>query len=167
MRYAIVASGGKQYVAREGETVEIDLVPVGEGQGFEFPEVLLAADGEQVLVGAPTVDGARVAGTILGTIRGKKVIIFRYQPKKRRRRKAGHRQSYTRVLIEQIEAPGLGRSAGGEAQKAAAPRRKKPAAKSAGASAASEAGPRKTAVKKTVKKTVKKAVKKAASPKKD
>jgi large subunit ribosomal protein L21 len=109
MRYAIVTSGGKQYIAREGEHLEVDRLDRDKGQTFEFSEVLLAADGGQVLVGAPSVAGARVLGTIQGEVRGEKIVVFRYQPKKRRRRKLGHRQTYTRVRIDQIEAPGLGR----------------------------------------------------------
>lgn len=109
MRYAIVTSGGKQYIAREGEHLEVDRLDRANGQTVEFSDVLLAADGGQVLVGAPSVAGARVLGTSEGEVRGEKIIVFRYQPKKRRRRKLGHRQTYTRVRIDQIEAPGLGR----------------------------------------------------------
>lgn len=153
MRYAIVASGGKQYVAREGEILEIDRLDREAGQAFEFAEVLLAADGEQVLVGSPQVEGARVVATVEGTVRGKKVIVFRYQPKKRRRRKLGHRQSYTRLKIDQIEIPGVARSQQADVPKKAAPRKKAGAAarpKASGSRTPKSAGAvRKAAVKKT------------------
>jgi len=132
MRYAIVASGGKQYIAREGETLEVDRLSKGIGEPVEIDEVLLAADGDQVLVGTPTVPGATVRGTIQREVRGEKIIVFRYQPKKRRRRKLGHRQSYSRVLVERIEAPGLTRSeAAAKEKKPAARRKAAPAAKPA------------------------------------
>lgn len=110
MRYAIVASGGKQYVAREGQSLEVDRLGPDTGESIEFSEVLLAADGAQVMVGAPSVAGARVLGTVQGEVRGEKIIVFRYQPKKRRRRKLGHRQTYTRVRIDRIDVPGLDRA---------------------------------------------------------
>src|SRR3989304_4879665 len=144
MRYAIVTSGGKQYVAREGQSLEGDRLASTTGQSIEFSEVLRGADGGQVRVGAPSVTGARVQGTVQGQIRGEKIIVFRYQPKKRRRRKLGHRQTYTRGLIDRIDAPGLDRGQDAEpagkpvAKKAAgAPRKSKPAlAKPASAKAA-------------------------------
>jgi large subunit ribosomal protein L21 len=121
MRYAIVLSGGKQYIAREGQSLEVDRLDRSAGQTVEFSDVLLAADGTQVMVGAPSVAGARVTGIVERELRGEKVIVFRYQPKKRRRRKLGHRQTYTRVRIEQIDVPGLDRSPA-EAEKPAAAR---------------------------------------------
>jgi large subunit ribosomal protein L21 len=142
MRYAIVASGGKQYLAREGQSLEVDRLGKSAGQGVEFSDVLLAADGQQVLVGTPSVSGARVTGTVQGEIRGEKIIVFRYQPKKRRRRKLGHRQTYTRVMIEKIEAPGLGRSTvAAEARPAAKPTPPKKAAKPKAATAPRPAKP--------------------------
>jgi large subunit ribosomal protein L21 len=132
MRYAIVLSGGKQYIAREGQSLEVDRLDRSAGQSVEFSDVLLAADGAQVMVGAPSVTGARVTGIVEREVRGEKVIVFRYQPKKRRRRKLGHRQTYTRVHIEQIDVPGLERSQEAQAEKptpkkAAAARPSKPA----------------------------------------
>ena len=137
MRYAIVASGGKQYVAREGEHLEVDRLEGAAGEKFEFAEVLLAADGDQVMVGTPAVTGAKVKGTVLGEVRGEKIIVFRYQPKKRRRRKLGHRQTYTRIQIHEIDVPGLDRSAG-----------EAPAKKSGGRPAASKPAPAKPAASK-------------------
>ena len=148
MRYAIVASGGKQYVAREGETLEVDRLGKPAGEPVEFSEVLLAADGEQVLVGSPLVAGARVQGTIQGEVRGEKIVVFRYQPKKRRRRKLGHRQTYSRVKIEMIDLPGIARAESTRAEKESAPRKKAAASKKKAAPTAGKAGGRASPAKK-------------------
>src|SRR3990172_2291373 len=140
MRYAIVTSGGKQYAAREGQSLEVDRLDSAAGQSIEFSDVVLAADGGQVMVGAPSVTGARVQGTVQGQVRGEKIIVFRYQPKKRRRRKLGHRQTYTRVLIERIDVPGLDRGQDAE------PAGKPVAKKTAGAPRKSKPAPAKPAV---------------------
>jgi len=142
MRYAIVASGGKQYIAREGQSLEVDRLDRTTGQTIEFSDVLLAADGDQVMVGAPSVSGARVVGTVQGEVRGEKIIVFRYQPKKRRRRKLGHRQTYTRVRIDQIDVPGL------ERRQAAEPAAKPAAKKAAAGPRKSKAAPSKPAPRK-------------------
>jgi large subunit ribosomal protein L21 len=151
MRYAVVVSGGKQYVAREGQSLEVDRLDRSAGQSVEFSEILLAADGSQVMVGTPSVAGARVTGTVEREIRGEKIIVFRYQPKKRRRRKLGHRQTYTRVRIDQIEAPGLNRMQTEPAEKPAkAARGSKPAAARPAPArpAAAKPAPRKPAARK-------------------
>ncbi|HSR48234.1 MAG TPA: 50S ribosomal protein L21 [Anaerolineales bacterium] len=145
MRYAIVTSGGKQYVAREGETLEVDRLGQPEGETFEFSEVLLAAEGDQVLVGAPKVDGARVRATVLGEIRAKKVVVFRYQPKKRRRRMLGHRQTYSRLRIDQIDLPGVERKDSAKAEEPKAAPRKKTAAKAKAAAGTTKSAGRKSA----------------------
>lgn len=134
MRYAIVSSGGKQYVAREGEALEVDRLHA-DGQAFEFSEVLLAAEGDQVLVGTPTVQGAKVKARIVGEVKGKKIDVFRYQPKKRRRRMLGHRQIYSRLMIEEIDLPGVARKEPAPApqKKAAAAKKPAPAARKAAA----------------------------------
>jgi large subunit ribosomal protein L21 len=147
MRYAIVASGGKQYVAREGQTLEVDRLGQASGQSVEFKDVLLAADGGQVMVGRPSVDGARVTGTVEREVRGEKIVVFRYQPKKRRRRKLGHRQTYTRVRIDRIEVPGLERSADEPAPKRP-PARSRPAKPAPSRAAPAKAAPRKPAASK-------------------
>jgi large subunit ribosomal protein L21 len=163
MRYAIVLSGGKQYVAREGESLEVDRLGQAAGDDVVFSDVLLAADGAQVLVGSPAVNGAKVKGTVERELRGEKIIVFRYQPKKRRRRKLGHRQTYTRVHIDQIDVPGMDRSESGEEKPAprkaaAAPKSKPAAARPAAAKpaaskpAARKPAPRKPAAAKPAKK---------------
>lgn len=111
MKYAIIESGGKQYRAVEGATIEVDRLPQEVGERLNLERVLLLVDGEQVTVGKPTVTGASVVATVVEHVKGPKVIAFRYRPKKRIRRKIGHRQTYTRLLIEQIGAAAPAKSA--------------------------------------------------------
>jgi large subunit ribosomal protein L21 len=103
MKYAIVESGGKQYKAVEGATIDVDLMPLEAGQPAPINAVLLLVDEEKISVGTPTVAGARVNATVVNHVKGPKVIIFKYRPKKRIRVKTGHRQQYTRLMIDSIE----------------------------------------------------------------
>jgi large subunit ribosomal protein L21 len=103
MKYAIVESGGKQYRAVEGSVIEVDLLEAEVGQNIELGSVLLLVNGEQISVGAPLVGGARVTSTVVEHVKGPKIVIFRYRPKKRIRVKTGHRQKYTRLQINSIE----------------------------------------------------------------
>ncbi|HNR45770.1 MAG TPA: 50S ribosomal protein L21 [Anaerolineaceae bacterium] len=102
MKYAIVENGGKQYRAVEGATIDVDLLPVEAGQQVDL-SVLLVVDGDQVAVGTPAVKGARVHATVAAHVKGPKVFTFKYSPKKRIRTKTGHRQQYTRLVIQSIE----------------------------------------------------------------
>ncbi len=102
MKYAIVESGGKQYKAVEGETIAVDRLPVEIGENIKFEQVLLLVDGDAITVGTPFVKDTPVWTTIVEHFRGEKVTIFNYRPKKRIRVKTGHRQNYTRLLVEQI-----------------------------------------------------------------
>jgi len=102
MKYAIVESGGKQYRAVEGETVEVDRLPIPAGEEVKLDKVLLLVDGENVTVGTPTVKDMNVFATVAEHFKGPKVVIFKYSPKKRIRVKTGHRQNYTRLEVEQI-----------------------------------------------------------------
>ena len=102
MKYAIVESGGKQYHAVEGATIDVDLLETEAGQGVELSSVLLLVDGEQIAVGAPVLSGVRVNATVVEHFKGPKIVIFRYRPKKRIRVKTGHRQQYTRLLVNSI-----------------------------------------------------------------
>jgi large subunit ribosomal protein L21 len=102
MKYAIVESGGKQYKVVEGETIEVDRLPVEIGENIKFEQVLLLVDGDAITVGTPLVKDTPVWTTIVAHFRGEKVNIFNYSPKKRIRVKIGHRQNYTRLLVEQI-----------------------------------------------------------------
>jgi len=100
--YAIVATGGKQYRVEPGQRLEIELLDVESGTQVDLGEVLLICDGETITVGQPTVPGARVVADVLGEAKGKKIIVFKYKNKVRYRRKTGHRQHYSRVLVRDI-----------------------------------------------------------------
>jgi large subunit ribosomal protein L21 len=102
MKYAIVESGGKQFRAVEGGTIEVDRLPVESGANVKLEQVLLLADGENITVGTPLVRNIPVWTTVVEHFKGPKVIIFNYSPKKRIRVKIGHRQNYTRLFVEQI-----------------------------------------------------------------
>ncbi len=102
MKYAILESGGKQYRAVEGSTIEVDLLQAEEGEVISLPGVLLLVDGDNVSVGTPTVTGATVKATVLGTVKGPKLTVFKYRPKKRYRVKTGHRAKYTKLMINSI-----------------------------------------------------------------
>lgn len=104
--YAIIETGGKQYKVNPGQTIDVERLSVAEGGTVELDRVLLIADGERLVVGTPTVDGAKVVATAKGEGKGKKVIVFRYKSKVRYRKKTGHRQLYTRLVIDKIVEPG-------------------------------------------------------------
>jgi len=104
--YAVIESGGKQYKVTPGQTVDVERLGVAEGDTVELDRVLLIADGTNVTVGKPTIPGARVMATAKGEGRGDKVIVFKYKPKVRYRKKTGHRQLYTRLSIDKINQPG-------------------------------------------------------------
>jgi len=100
--YAIVQTGGKQYKVSPGETIDVPRLSAAEGSDVELDQVLLVADGKRVMVGTPTVEGAKVIGEVIGEGKGEKVIVFKYKPKVRYRRMKGHRQLYTRLAIKKI-----------------------------------------------------------------
>jgi large subunit ribosomal protein L21 len=106
MKYAIIRSGGKQYRIFEGQAVEVERLPVVAGATHKFGEVLLLANDGEFNVGTPLVSGATVSATVVGEVKGPKVIAFRYKPKERQRRKRGHRQKYTRLMIDKIGMEG-------------------------------------------------------------
>ena len=106
MRTAIVESGGKQYRAVEGSTIDVDRLAHEVGKKFDFERVLLMADGEVVMVGTPTVGEIIVSATVVDHIKGPKVTSFKYRPKKRIRVKGGHRHFYTRLMIDFIGKAG-------------------------------------------------------------
>jgi large subunit ribosomal protein L21 len=106
MRFAIVESGGKQYRAVEGRTIEVDRLPVDTGKKFDFERVLLMADGDDILVGTPTIGDILVKVTVVDHIKGPKIDRFKYRPKKRIRVRGGHRQQFTRLLVDFIGHPG-------------------------------------------------------------
>lgn len=102
--YAIIESGGKQYQVFTGSTIEVEKLPVEPGKEIEIDKVLMVVDGEKVLIGKPFVEGARVKAVVQEHFKGPKIIVFKYRPKKRYRRKKGHRQIYTRLFIKEIIA---------------------------------------------------------------
>ncbi len=105
--YAVIETGGKQYKVTPGQTIDVERLDVAEGKTIELDRVLLIADGDKVRVGTPTVDGAKVVATSQGEGKGKKIIVFKYKPKVRYRKKTGHRQFYTRLVIDKIVEPGV------------------------------------------------------------
>ena len=100
--YAVVKSGGRQYRASVGDTVLVERLGAGVGQQLELDQVLLVSDGEQVRVGRPVVDGAKVLATVVAQEKGPKLRVYKYRPKQRYRRRAGHRQHYTRLRVDEI-----------------------------------------------------------------
>ncbi|MBN2048781.1 MAG: 50S ribosomal protein L21 [Anaerolineaceae bacterium] len=102
MSYAIVESGGKQYKAVVGSTIEVDKLFVEVGESLNLDQVLLVVNDGEVSVGTPVVSGTIVKATVVAQIKAPKVTVFKYRPKKRYRVKKGHRQQYTRLQIESI-----------------------------------------------------------------
>ena len=100
--YAIIETGGKQYKVTEGDTLFIEKLPVEANDTVKFDKVLAVLDGENTKFGTPVVEGASVEATVVKNGKGKKVIVFKYKPKKGYRRKQGHRQPYTKVTIGKI-----------------------------------------------------------------
>lgn len=101
--YAIIETGGKQVKVQEGQEIYIEKLNAEEGSTVTFDKVLMVG-GDNVKVGTPTVEGATVTGKVEKQGRGKKLTIFTYKPKKNIKRKLGHRQPYTKVVIEKINA---------------------------------------------------------------
>ena len=105
--YAVVQTGGKQYKVAVGQTVDVEFIESEVGDAVALDRVLMVSDGENVHVGKPFVEGAKVSAEVVEHGKGKKVVIFKYRPKQRYRRKRGHRQLYTRLEIKGIEAQAL------------------------------------------------------------
>ncbi|NOZ49361.1 MAG: 50S ribosomal protein L21 [Chloroflexi bacterium] len=102
--YAVIKTGGKQYRVEEGETLDVELLKIPQGEQVTFDEVLLVGNGDEVKVGQPLVAGAEVKATVLGLKKGPKVLIFKHSGRTTLRRKTGHRQKYTRLHIDSILA---------------------------------------------------------------
>ena len=100
--YAVVRSGARQYRAEVGETILVERIPAEVGEQLELGDILLVADGEKVKIGKPAVKKAKVLVTVVAQEKGPKVRIFKYHPRKRYRRRAGHRQQYTRLRVDEI-----------------------------------------------------------------
>ena len=102
--YAVVNTGGKQYKVQKGETLRIEKIPGEVGSSVTFDKVLMVADGENIRVGQPVLENVAVLAKIVEQDKAKKILIFKYKRRKRYRRKNGHRQPFTAIRIDGIEA---------------------------------------------------------------
>ncbi len=183
--YAVIQSGGKQHRVKEGEVLRLEKIEVETGESYAFDKVLMVADGDNIKIGAPYVEGAAVSAEIISHGRGKKVNIIKFKRRKHHMKRQGHRQWYTEVKITSIEESAKKKAAPKKAaaksaakkteaakpvekkptaKKAAAkPAEKKPAAKKAAAKPAAKKAATKPAEKKTAAK--KPAAKKPAAKK--
>ncbi|WP_114416957.1 50S ribosomal protein L21 [Marinospirillum perlucidum] len=100
--YAVIKTGGKQYRVQEGQTLKLEKLEVATGETLNFDEVLLVSDGENVKVGAPLVEGAKVTAEVVDHGRGDKVRIIKFRRRKHHMKRQGHRQWYTEVKITGI-----------------------------------------------------------------
>lgn len=100
--YAVIETGGKQYKVQEGQFLDVEKLPQAVGETIELDRVLLVSDDEQVQVGRPFIEDAKVLATVARHDKHRKVIIFKYRPRKRYRRTKGHRQPFTRLRIDKI-----------------------------------------------------------------
>ena len=100
--HAIIETGGKQYKVAEGDTLFIEKLPVEAGESLTFDKVLAIIDGDNATFGTPVVNGAKVDASVVKNGKGKKIMIFKYNPKKGYRKRQGHRQPYTKVTIGKI-----------------------------------------------------------------
>lgn len=100
--YAIIETGGKQYKVSEGDVIRVEKLDVEAGQEYSFDKVLVLAKDDAVNVGAPYVNGAKVAASVIGDGKEKKVVIYKYKSKKGFHKKKGHRQPFTKLKINTI-----------------------------------------------------------------
>jgi large subunit ribosomal protein L21 len=106
MSYAIIETGGKQIRVEPGRYYDIELLPVDEQSTYTIDKVLLVHDEDDISIGQPFIEGATVEGTVMQHRRGKKVIVYKMRPKKKTRKKRGHRQEITRFMIDSINYNG-------------------------------------------------------------
>lgn len=102
--YAIIETGGKQYKVQEGDVLYIEKLNAGEGESVTFDKVLAVSKESGLVLGAPLVSGAAVSAKVEKHGKGEKIIVYKYKSKKNYRRKQGHRQPYTKVVIDKIQA---------------------------------------------------------------
>ena len=102
MKSAIIKTGGKQYQVQEGDQVKVEKLDYEEGETVEFDRVLLVDEDDDTQIGKPFVEDAVVTGEVTEQGKGEKIIVFKYKPKERYKKKKGHRQPYTKVKIEEI-----------------------------------------------------------------
>ncbi len=101
--YAVIRTGGKQYKVQEGDVLKLEKLAAEVGETVEFDQVLAVKTDGELKIGTPYVEGAKVTAKVLGQGKGKKIVVFKYKPKKNYRRKQGHRQPFTSVRIEKID----------------------------------------------------------------
>lgn len=101
--YAIIATGGKQYKVSEGDVIYVEKLGVEAGAEYTFDQVLMVS-ADEVKIGNPTVEGATVTASVVGDVKGKKVIVYKYKRKTGYHKKQGHRQAFTKVEIKKINA---------------------------------------------------------------
>ena len=106
MDYAIIKTGGKQYRVKQGDVLDVEKLSLEIGSITEFDQVLAVSENGQVNFGSPILAGAKVTAEVQSHYKDRKVIVFKYKPKTRYRRKLGHRQNYTRLLIQGIQSGG-------------------------------------------------------------
>ena len=99
---AVIATGGKQYLVEEGDIIRVEKIEQEESNEIEFHQVLMINKENEYIIGRPLVEKAKVTGKILGQGKNKKIVVFKYKPKKKYRKKTGHRQPFTEILIEKI-----------------------------------------------------------------
>ena len=102
--YAVIKTGGKQYRLSEGDTVRVESLDAEEGSSIEFDNILMVADGDDVKVGTPYVEGGKVVATIKSHGRHKKIEIIKFNRRKHYDKRTGHRQNYTELEITSIQA---------------------------------------------------------------
>lgn len=103
-KFAVIKTGGKQYKVAEGQTLKLEKLPAQEGGEVTFDKVLLAADESKTEIGRPYIKDAQVKAKIIKQGRARKIIIIKFNPKKRYKKKQGHRQSFSQVQITQISS---------------------------------------------------------------
>ena len=104
MKHAVIETGGKQYRVAEGDVIYVEKLNVADGETVTFDKVLAVVDEAESRFGAPVLDGATVSATVEKTGKGKKIRVYKMKPKKNYRRTQGHRQPYTKVTINAINA---------------------------------------------------------------
>lgn len=100
--YAIIRTGNRQYRAEVGKTLDVERLPHDVNDSFEITDVLLLGNGDNTVIGQPTVEGVAVKVTVTDQFRGDKIIVFKYRQRTNYRRKRGHRQYYTRLRVDDI-----------------------------------------------------------------
>jgi large subunit ribosomal protein L21 len=101
--YAVVQAGGRQYQFTSGRFVDVELLASEPDKSYVFEQVLMIVNGKESIIGKPFIEGAKVTGKIIGHLKNKKIIVYKYRPKKGTRKRTGHRQGFTRIFIDSIQ----------------------------------------------------------------